>query len=138
MNPNNNQGPPPAGPIPQNHAPGLRTMKELCQPTMNGRGGPIAPMTIQAIDFGLKNHMIQQSMKQNGVPHDVLRLCLFLYSLTHHSTAWFDRLPKNSIHSWEEIVTKFLLKYFPPSIVTKLRNDISNFRQLPDESLFEA
>ncbi|GJV33402.1 reverse transcriptase domain-containing protein [Tanacetum coccineum] len=81
---------------------------------------------------------VTQSMKQNGVPHDVLRLCLFPYSLTHHATAWFDRLPKNSIHSWEEMVTKFLSKYFPPSMVTKLRNDISNFRQLPDESLFEA
>ncbi|GJW35597.1 reverse transcriptase domain-containing protein [Tanacetum coccineum] len=77
-------------------------------------------------------------MKQNGVPHDVLSLCLFPYSLTHHATAWFDRLPKNSIHSWEEMVTKFLSKYFPPSMVTKLRNAISNFQQLPDESLFES
>ncbi|GJY78762.1 reverse transcriptase domain-containing protein [Tanacetum coccineum] len=77
-------------------------------------------------------------MKQNGVPHDVLRLCLFPYFLTHHATAWFDRLPKNSIHSWEEMVTKFLSKYFPPSMVTNLKNDISNFRQLPDESLFKA
>ncbi|GJX61793.1 hypothetical protein Tco_0294693 [Tanacetum coccineum] len=99
MDPNNNQGPPPAGPIPQNQAPDLRTMEELCQPTMNGQGEPIAPVNIQATDFGLKNHMIQQSMKQNGVPHDVLRLCLFPYSLTHHATTWFDRLPKNSIHS---------------------------------------
>ncbi|GJU79713.1 reverse transcriptase domain-containing protein [Tanacetum coccineum] len=32
----------------------------------------------------------------------------------------------------------FLGKYFPPSMVTKLRNDITNFRQKPDESLFEA
>ncbi|GJR94476.1 reverse transcriptase domain-containing protein [Tanacetum coccineum] len=32
----------------------------------------------------------------------------------------------------------FLGKYFPPSMVTKLRNDITNFRQEPDESLFEA
>ncbi|GJZ89215.1 reverse transcriptase domain-containing protein [Tanacetum coccineum] len=178
MNPNN-QGPPPVGPIPppipQNHgppgpnlhnpAPDLRTMEELCQPTMNGRGGPIAPVNIQATDFGLKNHMIQQvqnscqfhglpsddankhldkfltitqSMKQNGVTDDALRLYLFPYSLTHHATAWFDRLLKNSIHTFEEMVSKFLSKYFPPSMVTKLRNDISNFRQLPDESLFEA
>ncbi|GJR47436.1 hypothetical protein Tco_1315539 [Tanacetum coccineum] len=68
---NINSGPPPAGPPPQNHngppgpnlhmpAPDLRTMEELCQPTMNGRGGPIAPANIQATDFGLKNHMIQQ------------------------------------------------------------------------------
>nr|GEY27082.1 reverse transcriptase domain-containing protein [Tanacetum cinerariifolium] len=32
----------------------------------------------------------------------------------------------------------FLEKYFPPSMVTKLRNEITNFRQCPDESLFEA
>nr|GEV49514.1 reverse transcriptase domain-containing protein [Tanacetum cinerariifolium] len=32
----------------------------------------------------------------------------------------------------------FLRKYFPPSIVTKLRNKITNFRQRPNESLFEA
>ncbi|GKD05464.1 reverse transcriptase domain-containing protein [Tanacetum coccineum] len=131
----NNQGPPPAGLIPQNPAPDLRTMEKLCQPTMNGRGRPIAPVNIQATDFGLKNHMIQQ---QNGVPHDVLRLCLFRYSLTHHATAWFDRLRKNSIHMWEEMVTKFLSKYFLRLMVTKLRNDTSNFRQLPNESLFEA
>nr|GFB10597.1 reverse transcriptase domain-containing protein [Tanacetum cinerariifolium] len=32
----------------------------------------------------------------------------------------------------------FLEKYFPPSMVTKLRNEITNFRQRPDETLFEA
>ncbi|GKC96820.1 reverse transcriptase domain-containing protein [Tanacetum coccineum] len=77
-------------------------------------------------------------MKQNGVTNDALRLYLFPYSLTHHATAWFDRLPKNFIHTFQEMALKFLSKYFPPSMVTKLRNDISNFRQLPDESLFEA
>nr|GEY21047.1 reverse transcriptase domain-containing protein [Tanacetum cinerariifolium] len=32
----------------------------------------------------------------------------------------------------------FLGKYFPPSMVMKLRNEITNFYQRPDESLFEA
>ncbi|GKF53162.1 reverse transcriptase domain-containing protein [Tanacetum coccineum] len=144
-------------------APDLRTIEELCQPTMNGRGGPIAPVNIQATDFGLKNHMIQQvqnscrfhrllgddankhldkfliitqSMKQNGITDDALRLYLFPYSLTHHAIAWFDRLLKNLIHTFPKMASKFLLKYFPPSMVTKLSNDISNFRQLPDESIF--
>nr|GEY54417.1 reverse transcriptase domain-containing protein [Tanacetum cinerariifolium] len=40
--------------------PNLRTMKELCQPTLNGRGGPIALIAIQATNFRLKNDMIQQ------------------------------------------------------------------------------
>nr|GEU62746.1 hypothetical protein [Tanacetum cinerariifolium] len=40
--------------------PDLRTMEELCQPTLNVRGGPITPIAIQATNFGLKNDMIQQ------------------------------------------------------------------------------
>nr|GEX54575.1 reverse transcriptase domain-containing protein [Tanacetum cinerariifolium] len=32
----------------------------------------------------------------------------------------------------------FLGKYFPPFMVTKLKNEIINFRQRPDESLFKA
>nr|GEY62296.1 reverse transcriptase domain-containing protein [Tanacetum cinerariifolium] len=145
--------------------PDLRTMKELCQPSLNGRGGPIAPITIQATNFGLKNDMIQQvqnscqfhglpgndanmhlgkflhvtqSIKVNGVTEDALRLYLFPHSLTHHAIAWFDRLPRNSINTFEQMAKMFLMKYFPPSMVTKLRNEITNFCQRPDESLFEA
>nr|GEX14407.1 reverse transcriptase domain-containing protein [Tanacetum cinerariifolium] len=48
--------------------PDLRTMEELCQPSLNGRGGPIAPIAIQA-----KNDMIQQvhnSCQFHGLPGD--------------------------------------------------------------------
>nr|GEY44545.1 hypothetical protein [Tanacetum cinerariifolium] len=48
-------------------------MKELCQPTFNGRGGPIAPIAIQATNFRLKNDMIQQvqnSCQFHGLPGD--------------------------------------------------------------------
>nr|GEU90245.1 reverse transcriptase domain-containing protein [Tanacetum cinerariifolium] len=40
--------------------PDLRTMEELCQTSLNGRGGPISPIAIQAMNFRLKNDMIQQ------------------------------------------------------------------------------
>nr|GFB92078.1 reverse transcriptase domain-containing protein [Tanacetum cinerariifolium] len=40
--------------------PDLRTMEELCLPSLNGRGEPIAPISIQATNFGLKNDTIQQ------------------------------------------------------------------------------
>nr|GEW59999.1 reverse transcriptase domain-containing protein [Tanacetum cinerariifolium] len=145
--------------------PDLRTMKEFCQPTLNGWGGLIAPIAIQATNFGLKNDMIQQfenscqfhglsgddankhldkflhvtqSIKVNGVTDAALRLYLFPHSLTHHATAWFDRLPRNSINTFEKMAKMFLGKYFPPSMVTKLRNEITNFCQHPDDSLFEA
>nr|GEW87665.1 reverse transcriptase domain-containing protein [Tanacetum cinerariifolium] len=78
------------------------------------------------------------SIKVNGVIDNALHLYLFPHSLTHHATAWFDRLPRNSITTFEQMAKMFLGKYFPPSMVTKLRNEITNFRQRPDESLFEA
>nr|GEU78740.1 reverse transcriptase domain-containing protein [Tanacetum cinerariifolium] len=145
--------------------PDLQTMKELCQPSLKGRGGPIAPNAIQAMNFGLKNDMIQkvhnscqfhglpgndankhldkflhvtQSIKVIGATDDALHLYLFPHSLTRHATAWFDRLPRNSINTFEQMAKMFLGKYFPPSMVTKLRNEITNFHQCPDESLFEA
>nr|GEW20879.1 reverse transcriptase domain-containing protein [Tanacetum cinerariifolium] len=40
--------------------PDVRTMEELCQPSLNGRRGPIASISIQATNFGIKNDMIQQ------------------------------------------------------------------------------
>nr|GEU46828.1 DNA-directed DNA polymerase [Tanacetum cinerariifolium] len=40
--------------------PDVRTMGELCQTSLNGRGGPIFSIAIQATNFGLKNDMIQQ------------------------------------------------------------------------------
>nr|GFC46639.1 reverse transcriptase domain-containing protein [Tanacetum cinerariifolium] len=138
---------------------------ELCQPSLDGRGGPIAPFAIQATNFGLKNDMIQQvqnscqfhglpgddankhldqflhvtqSIKLNGVTDDAIRLYLFPYSLTHHATAWFDHLLRNSINTFKQMSKMFLGKYSPPLMVTKLKNEITNFRQRPDESLFEA
>ncbi|GJX97937.1 reverse transcriptase domain-containing protein [Tanacetum coccineum] len=77
-------------------------------------------------------------MKQNGVSDDTFRLSLFPYSLTHHAFAWYDGLPRNSIHSFDDMMRKFLSKYFPPSMVTKLRNEITKFEQKLHESLFEA
>nr|GEU73447.1 reverse transcriptase domain-containing protein [Tanacetum cinerariifolium] len=111
--------------------PDLRTMKELCQPSLNGRGDDAN----KHLD---KFPHVTQSIKVNGVNDDALFLYLFPHSLTHHATAWFDRLRRNSINTFEHMAKMFLGKYLPPSMVTKLRNKITNFRQRPNESLFEA
>nr|GEZ01879.1 reverse transcriptase domain-containing protein [Tanacetum cinerariifolium] len=78
--------------------PDLRTMEELCQPTLNGRGDDAN----KHLDKFLH---VTQSIKVNGVTDDALHLHLIPHSLIHHATAW---------------------------------NEITNFRQRPDELLFEA
>nr|GEX38421.1 reverse transcriptase domain-containing protein [Tanacetum cinerariifolium] len=47
------------------------------------------------------------------------------------------RTPR-SIHTWEDLVSKFINEFFPPSRTTNLRNEISNFQQRFNESFHEA
>nr|GFB15627.1 reverse transcriptase domain-containing protein [Tanacetum cinerariifolium] len=114
--------------------PGLRTMEELCQLSLNGRGGPIAPIAIQEMNFGLKNDMIQQSIKVNGVTDEALHLYLFPHSLTHHATAWFDRLPSNSINTFEQMAKMFLECYDLIENMTAHHNDWNTSTQRSESS----
>ncbi|GJS18396.1 reverse transcriptase domain-containing protein [Tanacetum coccineum] len=77
-------------------------------------------------------------MKQNGVSNDALRLSLFPYSLTHHAIAWYDRLQRNSIHSFDDMKLEQSLEIISSIKLTKLRNEITKFEQKSHESLFEA
>nr|GEX55408.1 hypothetical protein [Tanacetum cinerariifolium] len=107
--------------------PDLRTMEELCHPSLNGRGGPIAPIAIQATNIRLKNDMIQQ----------VQNSCQFYGLSGDDANKHLDKF-LHVTQSIKQMAKMFLGKYFPPSMVTKLRNEITNFHQRLDESLFEA
>ncbi|XP_071728273.1 uncharacterized protein [Rutidosis leptorrhynchoides] len=78
------------------------------------------------------------SYKQGITDSNILKLHLFQYSLSAHALLWFDGLDSNSIHSWEELATKFLAKFYPPSLQTSLKNEIVNFHQRNDELLSSA
>nr|GEY04205.1 reverse transcriptase domain-containing protein [Tanacetum cinerariifolium] len=65
--------------------PGLRMMEELCQPTLNGRGGPIAPIAIQLTNFGLKNDMHQQVTFMKRRPEEC---CCQIENMTGHHNDW--------------------------------------------------
>ncbi|GJV88728.1 reverse transcriptase domain-containing protein [Tanacetum coccineum] len=78
-------------------------------------------------------------MKQNGVSDDALRLSLFPYSLTHHAIAWYDRLPRNSIHSFDDMMKEYSHRICSSLMVYKNKERAhENSKQKPHESLFEA
>ncbi|GJT86824.1 reverse transcriptase domain-containing protein [Tanacetum coccineum] len=54
------------------------------------------------------------------------------------SRRWLEKEPPRSILTWEDLVSKFINEFFPPSRTTNLRNEISNFLQKFDESFHEA
>ncbi|GKE30538.1 reverse transcriptase domain-containing protein [Tanacetum coccineum] len=152
-NNNNVQGLPPAGPnIP---APDLRPMEELLQAPTDGVGDAIVVSPVLASQFELKigllnlvtaisfhgfenddphSHIrrftkITQTIKLNQVPHDIIKLILFPFSLEGAAWTWLEKEPPNSITTWNDLVSKFVNRFFPPSKTTNLQNEIMRFQQ---------
>ncbi|GJX46814.1 retrovirus-related pol polyprotein from transposon TNT 1-94 [Tanacetum coccineum] len=72
------------------------------------------------------------------ITQDQLMLCAFPVSLTGAASSWLRNEPAGSITTWEGLKTKFLNKYYPPARTAKKMEEINNFQQEPDESLFRA
>ncbi|GKE56481.1 reverse transcriptase domain-containing protein, partial [Tanacetum coccineum] len=51
---------------------------------------------------------------------------------------WLKKEPPRSILTWEDIVSKFINQFFPPSKTTNLRNEITNFQQKFEKTFSEA
>ncbi|GJZ57780.1 reverse transcriptase domain-containing protein [Tanacetum coccineum] len=51
---------------------------------------------------------------------------------------WLEKEPPRSILTWDDLVSKFINQFFPPSKTTNLQNEITRFQQRFDESFYEA
>ncbi|GKD41056.1 reverse transcriptase domain-containing protein [Tanacetum coccineum] len=67
-----------------------------------------------------------------------LSLCFFLSLLRGQPAGGLKKNPPRSITTWDDLVSKFINEFFPPSRTTNLRNEISIFQQKFDESFHEA
>nr|GEU48192.1 hypothetical protein [Tanacetum cinerariifolium] len=72
------------------------------------------------------------------ITQDQIMLRAFLVSLTGAASRWLRNQPSGSIMTWEVLKTKFLNKYCPHVRTAKKMEEINNFQQEPDESLFRA
>nr|GEY74780.1 reverse transcriptase domain-containing protein [Tanacetum cinerariifolium] len=86
-----------------------RTMAQLLQAPTEGYKDAIVVPAITADNFELKH----------------ARICL-------------EKEPPRSIFTWDDLVSKFINQFFPPSKTTNLRNEITNFQQRFDKSFSEA
>nr|GEZ38338.1 reverse transcriptase domain-containing protein [Tanacetum cinerariifolium] len=71
------------------------------------------------------------------VPNTTIKLLLFPFSLEGEARTWLDKEPPHSILTWEDLVSKFINQFFPPSKTTYLRNEITNFLQKPNKTFNE-
>ncbi|GJW13300.1 reverse transcriptase domain-containing protein [Tanacetum coccineum] len=81
---------------------------------------------------------ITNNQRYPDVPNTTIKLLLFPFSLDGVAKTWLDKEPPNSILTWDDLVSKFINFFFPPSKTTNLRNEITNFIQIAQESFSEA
>ncbi|GJT01935.1 reverse transcriptase domain-containing protein [Tanacetum coccineum] len=81
---------------------------------------------------------ITSTMKFPNVPSTSVKLMLFPFSLESAAQIWLEKEPPRSILTWDDLVSKFINKFFPPSKTTNLRNEITRFQQRFNETFYEA
>ncbi|GJS46619.1 reverse transcriptase domain-containing protein [Tanacetum coccineum] len=146
-------------------ADGDRPMAEQLQAPTGGFESAIVVPLINAQNFELKSsliNLVQNQIFRGGndeephahirhfesitnnqrypdVPNTTIKLLTaFPFSLDGVAKTWLDKEPPNSILTWDDLVSKFINFFFPPSKTTNLRNEITNFRQIAQESFSEA
>ncbi|XP_019235474.1 PREDICTED: uncharacterized protein LOC109215817 [Nicotiana attenuata] len=81
--------------------------------------------------FKLKQYMVQL-IQSTG------QLTLFPFSLMGEAMEWLKKEPANSIHNWDDLARKFLMKFFPTKKTKSLRSQILGFQQRDGETLRQA
>nr|GEW69790.1 reverse transcriptase domain-containing protein [Tanacetum cinerariifolium] len=139
-----------------------RTMAQMLQAPIEGYEDAIIVPQINANNFELKqtlinlvqsnqfterqdphNHLrffnkVTSTFRHPEVPNTTIKLLLFPFSLEGESRIWLDKEPPRSILTWEDLGSKFINQFFPPSRTTYLRNEITNFLQKPNKTFNEA
>ncbi|GKA46092.1 reverse transcriptase domain-containing protein [Tanacetum coccineum] len=80
---------------------------------------------------------ITSTMKFSNVPSTSVKLMLFPFSLEGAAHIWLEKEPPRLILTWDDLVSKFINKFFPPSKTTNLRNEITRFQQRFDETFYD-
>ncbi|GJY66421.1 reverse transcriptase domain-containing protein [Tanacetum coccineum] len=87
---------------------------------------------------GYAETIITSTLKYKDVPETSIKLMLFPFSIDGPARIWLDKEPPRSILTWDDLMSKFISHFFPPSKTTNLRNEISNFEQRFEETFYEA
>ncbi|GJU80447.1 reverse transcriptase domain-containing protein [Tanacetum coccineum] len=112
-----------------------RTMTQLLEAPRVTRMPSLFPKSPRTT---LSLSTITSTMKFPNVPSTSVKLMLFPFSLEGAARIWLEKEPPRSILTWDDLVSKFINKFFPPSKTTNLRNEITRFQQRFDETFYEA
>nr|GFB32926.1 hypothetical protein [Tanacetum cinerariifolium] len=81
---------------------------------------------------------ITSTIKYKDVPSSAIKLMLFPFSLAGAARQWLEKEPPCSIHTWEDLVSKFINEFFPSSRTTNLQTFYNALNPADQDSLNAA
>ncbi|GJZ65461.1 ribonuclease H-like domain-containing protein [Tanacetum coccineum] len=139
-------------------------IKQYMALTRRDRPGVVIPELGNDVDFEIKSHFMSE-LRCNlfagaddedahehvrrvleitdlfhipGVTGDAITLIVFPITLTRAARRWKNMLPAWLITTWDLLEKAFIRKYCPPLKTAKKLEEIQNFKQRIDESLYQA
>ncbi|GJV01174.1 hypothetical protein Tco_1334743 [Tanacetum coccineum] len=118
------------------------TMEQYMSKTRTDYGSGVARPKIEEKDsFELKGQFLKE-LRENTFSgsdnEDANEHIEKVLEIVDYSIRWLRNEPTGSIKTWEDLKTKFLNKYCPPGRTAKKMEEINNFQQEPDETLYQA
>ncbi|GJU63274.1 reverse transcriptase domain-containing protein [Tanacetum coccineum] len=111
-----------------------RTMAQLLEAPTVGYEDAIVVPEITADNFELKHGLLTLVQNKQFFGHDKEDP----HAHIRFSPDLARKEPPRSILTWDDLVSKFINKFLPPSKTTNLRNEITRFQQRFDETFYEA
>ncbi|GJW96562.1 reverse transcriptase domain-containing protein [Tanacetum coccineum] len=109
--------------------------EELLQAPTNGVRDVIVVPPVLASQFELKIGCLILLPLSRFM---VLKMMILIPISEGAARTWLEKEPPNSITTWNDIVSKFVNQFFPPSRTTNPRNKITRFQQKFNETFSEA
>lgn len=81
---------------------------------------------------------IVDTLHADGATRDTSRLRFFPFTLQEKAKDWYDKLPSESIFTWEQLISKFYEKFFPAGKTSAFRDRILRFRKGKDKPICKS
>nr|GEX71219.1 hypothetical protein [Tanacetum cinerariifolium] len=86
----------------------------------------------------LRHNIFKARYVTNKITATQYSYVLFPFTLTRTAKRWVGRLTPGAVNTWDLLKKAFIQRYCPPSKTAKRLEDIHNFKQKIDESLYQA
>ncbi|GKA43842.1 putative reverse transcriptase domain-containing protein [Tanacetum coccineum] len=103
----------------------------------NQAPGVLKPELGGNVNFEIKSQF-KRELREDTFSRNKIMLRVFPITLIRAAKRWVERVPPGTINTWDLLKQAFIQRYCPPSKTAKQLEEIHNFKQESNETLYQA